>query len=135
MSQVTYNDKIGIIDKETHENQWWDDDANEIKDAINDTDNKVNLISQGSGNEIANVSALWTGTGLNYNVTANNFPVNNIYYSATPGVVTLDTADATNDRIDLIVAIAPCSWRALDEQSILILHIPHFYGLVICHQA
>ncbi len=56
-------------------------------------------------NEIA-VSALWT-SGLNFDVTADLFPVNNISYAATPDEVTLDAAHATLDRIDLIVAVKP----------------------------
>ena len=49
------------------------------------------------------VSAEWT-TGLSFDVTARNFPVSEVWYSATNGVVTLDVADSTYDRIDLIVA-------------------------------
>jgi hypothetical protein len=54
------------------------------------------------------VSAIWT-SGLSFDVVANAYPVLDIVYASTPGVVTLDTADATLDRIDLIVAIAPVS--------------------------
>ena len=53
------------------------------------------------------VSAIWTGTGLNYNVTADAFPINGVSYPATPAQVTLNAADPVLDRIDLIVAIKP----------------------------
>jgi hypothetical protein len=53
------------------------------------------------------VGADWTGTGLIFEVFADAFPINDGSYGATPATVTLDAADATLDRIDLIVAIAP----------------------------
>lgn len=34
-SKITYADKVGIIPKETHINQVWDDDMNEIKIKVN----------------------------------------------------------------------------------------------------
>tara|TARA_R110000744_G_scaffold121116_2_gene225542 strand:+ start:12846 stop:16097 length:3252 start_codon:yes stop_codon:yes gene_type:complete len=55
------------------------------------------------------VSAIWSGTGFEFNVTADAFPVNGVSYPATPATVTLDASDATLDRIDLIVAIKPTS--------------------------
>lgn len=55
------------------------------------------------------VSAIWTGIGLNFDVSADAFPINGVSYPATPDVVTLDAAHATLDRIDLIVAIKPTS--------------------------
>lgn len=54
------------------------------------------------------VSALWV-SGLIFDVVANAFPVNGVTYAATSAQVTLDAADATLDRIDLIVAIKPVS--------------------------
>ena len=35
-SKITYSDKVGITPKETHINQVWDDDMNEIKLKVND---------------------------------------------------------------------------------------------------
>lgn len=55
------------------------------------------------------VSALWTGTGLDFDVIADAFPISGISYPANPAVVSLDAAHATLDRIDLIVAIKPTS--------------------------
>lgn len=55
------------------------------------------------------VGADWTGVGLVFDVYADSFPVNGVSYPATPDTVTLSPADATLDRIDLIVAIAPTS--------------------------
>ena len=55
------------------------------------------------------VSAVWTGTGFAFDVSADAFPINSILYPATPDEVTLDDPDPTVDidRIDLIVAIIP----------------------------
>jgi hypothetical protein len=55
------------------------------------------------------VSAVWTGTGLVFDVIADAFPISGVSYPATPATVTLDASDATLDRIDLIVAIKPTS--------------------------
>lgn len=53
------------------------------------------------------VSAIWTGTGLSFDVTADIFPINGVSYQAIPDEVTLDASDPLLDRIDLIVAIKP----------------------------
>lgn len=36
MSQINWDNKIGLIPKQTRINQVWDDDMNEIKAAVND---------------------------------------------------------------------------------------------------
>jgi len=102
--------KIGIDPKTVRVNQVWDEDINEMVDAIEDNDTRITAIESSGvvGVTPIDVSAEWS-SGLSFNVTANNYPVLNTFYSSTPGVVTLDTADATLDRIDLIVAIAPVS--------------------------
>ena len=51
-----------------------------------------------------NYSVNWTGTGLVFNAAALRYYIVNTYSSATAAEITLNTADATNDRIDLIVA-------------------------------
>ena len=51
-----------------------------------------------------NYSVIWTGTGLVFNAAASRYYIVDTYYSATAAQITLDAADATNDRIDLIVA-------------------------------
>ena len=53
--------------------------------------------------EQIDVSAQWIG-GLEFNIIANRFPVNNLWYSATEDQETLDPADVTFDRIDLLIA-------------------------------
>ena len=35
-NKVTYSDKVGVNPKETHINQVWDDDMNELKLVVND---------------------------------------------------------------------------------------------------
>ena len=51
-----------------------------------------------------NYSVIWTGTGLVFDAAASRYYIVDTYYSATAAQITLDAADATNDRIDLIVA-------------------------------
>jgi hypothetical protein len=51
-----------------------------------------------------NYSVIWTNSGLVFDATALRYYIVDTYYTATAGQITLDTADATNDRIDLIVA-------------------------------
>jgi hypothetical protein len=53
--------------------------------------------------ELLDVSAVYTGA-LSFDVTAANYPINNLWYSAAAGPITLTAAHATLDRIDLIVA-------------------------------
>ncbi len=45
--KVNYDDKVGTVPKNTHTNEWWDDDANEVKQAINT--NWVEGLKAGSG--------------------------------------------------------------------------------------
>ena len=49
------------------------------------------------------VSAEWV-SGLTFDVRADKFPLDGIYYTATQANVVLTTADGTFDRIDLIIA-------------------------------
>lgn len=77
-------------------------------DLVNDGEDGINpFISQDDVilpvSELLDVSATLI-SDLTFDVIANKFPVNNAWYSATRANVTLDAADATFDRIDLIVA-------------------------------
>ena len=49
-------------------------------------------------------SVIWTKVGLVFDCTASRYYIVDTYYSATPTQITLDAADVTDDRIDLIVA-------------------------------
>ena len=72
-----------------------------VRDAhVKIEDNFTELYNTTQG--VVDVNADWRG-GLNFAVTANAFPVSNIWYSSTPDNVVLDVADGTFDRIDLIV--------------------------------
>jgi len=108
--KITYENKVGIKPKTVRINQVQDLDMNEIKDKHNAVESRVTAIESSGvvGVTPINVSAEWS-SGLSFDVTAANYPVLNTFYSSTPGVVTLDAADPTLDRIDLIVAIAPVS--------------------------
>ena len=77
-----------------------------VKDGVSYKQTKANFLN--GIYSLIDVSALWS-TGLTFNVTADSYQVNGKSYSSTAGQVALDTADATLDRIDLIVAIAPVS--------------------------
>ena len=70
---------------------------------------KANFLSNVPGYSPNNVSAVWTGTGNIFDVTADSYQVDGNTYSSTPGQVTLDVSDPILDRIDLIIAIAPVS--------------------------
>jgi len=70
---------------------------------------KANFLSNVPGYSPNNVSAVWTGTGNIFDVTADSYQVDGNTYSSAPGQVTLDVSDPILDRIDLIIAIAPVS--------------------------
>lgn len=44
--RITYGDKVGVTPKETHINQIWDDDANEIKQVVNDNADDFDIVEQ-----------------------------------------------------------------------------------------
>jgi len=52
------------------------------------------------------VSAIWTGTGLEFFVTADVYYIDNVKFSATAANVTLETADGSLDRLDFLGAFA-----------------------------
>lgn len=108
MGKVIFDDKIkaqasGLPDV----NSFLDKNANDLRDAINDNDDRITVIETGRVNEAIQVSAIWD-VNLDFDVTADNFPVNGIYYASTPDSVTV-TAPVTpgNTVIHWIVAIAP----------------------------
>ena len=105
MAKITYEDKVGITPRTVHINQVWDDDMNELKNVINALDDTVNSINAGGVNPTV-VSAIWQ-SGFTFDCTAQNYPINNIFYSAPSTTVILSGSDATLDRIDLIVAKIP----------------------------
>jgi hypothetical protein len=41
---ITYTDKVGLIPKLVHVNQWWDDDANEVKTQHNLNDDRITVL-------------------------------------------------------------------------------------------
>ena len=107
MAKITWADKIALqITGLAHVNVWKDADANELKDESDSQDDRLLALEQGLINEVIDVSAVWT-SAFSFDVSADNYPVNNIYYSSTATTVTLDGSDGALDRIDLIVAVAP----------------------------
>ena len=112
MARITWADKIAlIITGLPHVNVWKDADANELKNASDNHDERLDDLEQGLINEVVNVSAIWTGTGLNYNVTAENFGGSEGgkagYFSAPADTVTLTVADGADERIDRIGVFYP----------------------------
>jgi hypothetical protein len=97
----------------------WDDNDNSwvlgegthianTSELINDGENGVDVfITAGDvilpASELLDVSATYTGL-LGFDVTADKFPINNLWYSSTPNSIVLTAADGSLDRIDLIVA-------------------------------
>jgi hypothetical protein len=43
-NKITYGTKVGLVAKATHVNQWWDDDANEIKTKHNANDDRITVL-------------------------------------------------------------------------------------------
>lgn len=62
MSAITWVDKVGLIAKGVRINQWWDDDANEIKVAVNDNDTRISAI-EGDYIAIADFVTVSAGAG------------------------------------------------------------------------
>ena len=44
----------------------------------------------------------WTGVGYDFNVSAANYYIQNIEYNSPEQIITLDAADATNARLDIV---------------------------------
>jgi len=104
-NKISYQDKVGIIPKTNHVNQWWDDDANEVKSKHNLNDDRITVLE--------NATDLSTGiksggivtwiSGLTFNVSACNYIINGTFYSTVESQVTLSAADVTNPRLDIII--------------------------------
>ncbi len=114
MSKVLHEDKINIdsLPDLAQVNKWTDDNINEHKRVINEHDDRIAAIEIGDTNEVPDVSAIYV-SGLTFDVKAANFPVDGVYYEATPNpTLTHGAADPALDRRDWIVAkkaIAPAT--------------------------
>lgn len=70
----------------------------------NYVDQAVAAISQNTGSQvISGCGVAWTGTGLQFLVSAGTYSINGTTYSVSQTTVTLDAADGSNPRIDLII--------------------------------
>lgn len=104
-NKITYTDKIGLTDKTNHANQWWDDDANEIKIKHNLNDTRIDNLEE---NQVTGVQVYTTyadlpvtGTLLvSYKVADDPTPSNNGYYHWN-GSVYLPDASLANGLINL----------------------------------
>lgn len=80
-------------------------DPSNPKDVANKEyiDNAIsNLTLTGSG-VLTGCQVAWTGTGLQFIVSAGTYSINNTGYSVAQTTLTLGAADPTNPRIDLII--------------------------------
>ena len=109
MAKITYADKVGLPEypKTNHINQFWDDDANEIKAVVNGLDDSVT--SNTSKVDALATDGIKTGgivtwkSGLTFNVSPCEYIISGTFYSTAATEVTLSTADPTNPRIDIII--------------------------------
>jgi hypothetical protein len=62
----------------------------------------ADVLTSGGGNQILSGSAAYSGVGLVYDVTALVYTIQGTLYGSSPTTVTLDPADPTNPRIDVI---------------------------------
>ena len=69
-----------------------------IEDAVNELNNPID-----TSKYIISGFPIWSGTGLEYLYPHINYVWNGVELTAPQGSITLDTADATYDRFDLIV--------------------------------
>jgi hypothetical protein len=77
-----------------------------ISDAVNTELSTINsqLSLLTPANQLISGGVSWSGVGLTYDVTALSYRIQGVTYATTATNVTLATADATFDRIDLIIA-------------------------------
>lgn len=70
----------------------------------NYVDQAISAISQNTGSQvISGCGVAWTGTGLQFLVSSGTYSINGVTYSVSQTTVTLDAADGSNPRIDLII--------------------------------
>ena len=98
-NKITYSDKVGITPKETHINQVWDDDMNEIKLKVNNNADLFDSLETEVDVNTLDILELQNGRAFNNNVvfkTANYTAVANDYIFANASTVditmTLPTA-------------------------------------------
>ena len=60
-NKITYIDKVGIVSKEIHKEQFWDDDANEIKSKHNLNDDRITALETSLGLKFDKVGGILTG--------------------------------------------------------------------------
>ncbi len=58
----------------------------------------------GNGNQLISGGASYSGTGLDFNVTALEYRIDGVFYNSAPTTVTLNSGDPSNGRFDAIVA-------------------------------
>lgn len=101
--KITYEDKIGIIPKSTHINQWWDDDSNEVKTAIN---NHADLIDafigkvEVFGNPFTLLKHPINNDPLKVNILENNDFILNGFFNNTTLWDKAQCVDATNKDLE-----------------------------------
>jgi len=66
--KITYADKVGVTPKETHINQVWDDDMNEIKLKLNNNADLLDVVEQETDINTLDILDLQTNSAQNDNV-------------------------------------------------------------------
>lgn len=104
-NKITYGDKVGIVPKVIHTAQFWDDDANEIKNKHNLNDDRISAVE--IGQTVAALSyatlALLPVTGVIntvYKVTNDATVANNGYYHWDGAVYVKDASTANGTITD-----------------------------------
>jgi len=88
-------------------NQWWDDDANELKDNHNLNDDRVTVLEGLTGSAIpdgikSGGIVSWE-SGLVFNTSYCEYVIGGVLYTSDYTQSTLSAADVTNPRFDIIV--------------------------------
>lgn len=88
--KITYADKVGVVPKQTHINQVWDDDMNEIKTVVNANDRIIDGFFV--RNKVAGDTTIKVGHEIS-GITADGWKIYGVV-KALP----YDTYDATNEN-------------------------------------
>ena len=118
--KITYDDKVQSqnLPELTNIQKYTNLNANEVKDVVNSYRSRIADIENNNVNEVSDYSAIWV-SGFTWDITANYFPVDGTYYTATADQLTQDPSDGSQWREDFIVAHRPISPVTIGTVEIL----------------
>lgn len=103
MPKITYDNKVGLIPKNIHVNEWWDDDANEIKTKHNANDDRITALEALTTNflwssiqSIGDLTDVGTPQGTDLLVIESGGVKKRISYSAFSGGVASNHSTLSN---------------------------------------